>query len=323
MRCSSPLAGSRPSASPARCGRRRRRSRSSTAAPPTSRPDSSTRTSIRTSAGDFPIRGCARRTRMREQWQGRTGDEHYAIEYAWTEAPVRLFWIELRHLLAGTTTLSGSGTRGRASQERELAGRSRLRLPRRHADVSLRHRLRDLLGPYLSLRRTGVRRSRVEPDAFRRKLPTRRTSRSERTVRRLSKAGSIWTTSRPTRAGVTRSSTASGLTPSSHRTRWGASPSRSSGSRTWPCTARSWTCRDAFQAGARIAIGSDWSYSGSYNLRQALGCAESVDGGQWGDRLPARDVWEMATGHGAYALGIEVQTGCAGAGDRRGSHGRR
>ena len=60
-------------------------------------------------SGGFPDPRMRPSYSHREQWQGRAGEEHYPIEYTRTEDPVLQFWIELRHLLAGTTTLGGSG----------------------------------------------------------------------------------------------------------------------------------------------------------------------------------------------------------------------
>ena len=60
-------------------------------------------------SGGFPDPGMRPAYSHREQWQGRAGDEHYPLKYARTEAPVQQLWIEFRHLLAGTTTLGGSG----------------------------------------------------------------------------------------------------------------------------------------------------------------------------------------------------------------------
>ena len=65
----------------------------------------------------------------------------------------------------------------------------------------------------------------------------------------------------------------------------------------------------ALQAGARVAIGTDWSYSGSYNLLEEFRCADKIDDTAWDDQLSGRDYWRMATEHGAYALGIEDVTG--------------
>ena len=37
----------------------------------------------------------------------------------------------------------------------------------------------------------------------------------------------------------------------------------------------------ALRAGARVAISTDWSYSGSYNLFEEFRCAEGVDRELW------------------------------------------
>ena len=65
----------------------------------------------------------------------------------------------------------------------------------------------------------------------------------------------------------------------------------------------------------RIAIGTDWSVSGSYNMLEELRCAAKLYGG--GSNSPALSsaaLWRMATGNGAYALGLEAVTGKLAAG---------
>ncbi len=60
----------------------------------------------------------------------------------------------------------------------------------------------------------------------------------------------------------------------------------------------------------RIAIGTDWSVSGSYNMLEELRCADELYGGGAGSPvLSSAALWRMATGNGAYALGLEAVTG--------------
>ena len=60
----------------------------------------------------------------------------------------------------------------------------------------------------------------------------------------------------------------------------------------------------------RIAIGTDWSVSGSYNMLEELRCAAELDGGRsGGPALSSAALWRMATANGAYALGLEAVTG--------------
>ncbi|MDE0680110.1 MAG: amidohydrolase family protein [Gammaproteobacteria bacterium] len=60
----------------------------------------------------------------------------------------------------------------------------------------------------------------------------------------------------------------------------------------------------------QIAIGTDWSLSGSYNMLEELRCANDLHGsGSGSPALSSADLWQMATGNGAYALGLEAVTG--------------
>ena len=61
--------------------------------------------------------------------------------------------------------------------------------------------------------------------------------------------------------------------------------------------------------GARIALSTDWSYSGSYNMLESFRCAKHVDNEQWGSRLSGREIWRMSTETPAYALNLEHAIG--------------
>ena len=65
----------------------------------------------------------------------------------------------------------------------------------------------------------------------------------------------------------------------------------------------------------RLAIGTDWSVSGSYNMLEELRCADELHGSASGSpALSSAALWQMATGNGAYALGLEAVTGKLAAG---------
>ena len=65
----------------------------------------------------------------------------------------------------------------------------------------------------------------------------------------------------------------------------------------------------------RIAIGTDWSVSGSYNMLEELRCADELHGNRSSHpALSSAALWRMATGNGAYALGLEAVTGKLAAG---------
>ncbi|MCY3812179.1 MAG: amidohydrolase family protein [Gammaproteobacteria bacterium] len=61
-------------------------------------------------------------------------------------------------------------------------------------------------------------------------------------------------------------------------------------------------------SGVRIALATDWSPSGSFNMREEVRCARQVASSAR-ISVPDRLLWEMATGHGAYALGLEHRFG--------------
>ena len=64
----------------------------------------------------------------------------------------------------------------------------------------------------------------------------------------------------------------------------------------------------ALEHGVRIALSTDWSPSGSFNMREEVKCARRV-AGEAGVTLPSEALWRMSTGNGAYALGLEDRFG--------------
>lgn len=66
---------------------------------------------------------------------------------------------------------------------------------------------------------------------------------------------------------------------------------------------------NVLETGARVALGSDWSFSGSYNVLEEIQCADRIDNVRWKDRLSGSDYWDMVTHAAAYSLGLEDVTG--------------
>ena len=260
-------------------------------------------------SGGFPDPRMRPAYTHREQWQGLAGDEHYPLEYARTEAPVQQFWIELRHLLAGTTTLGGSGAVAgllkNASWPDDPAYAYRADMqtfPYRTASETFS----GLTCPYDGPAPVAPASSPgFPPDAPYTPHIAEGTDCTAALEGRFyldhvaANPGRRYALIHGVGLDAASIERLGGLdvtlvwSPRSNLALYGATVD----------------VPDALQAGARIALGSDWSYSGSYNLLEELRCAESVDGALWGDRLSAQDLWEMATRHGAYALGIEGLTG--------------
>ena len=60
----------------------------------------------------------------------------------------------------------------------------------------------------------------------------------------------------------------------------------------------------ALESGVRVALSTDWSPSGSYNMREEVECAKRV--ARKADvALSNEELWRMSTSNGAYALGLE------------------
>ena len=64
----------------------------------------------------------------------------------------------------------------------------------------------------------------------------------------------------------------------------------------------------ALEIGVRIALATDWSPSGSFNMREEIRCARRVAKGS-GLELSGETLWGMATRNGAYGLGLEDRFG--------------
>jgi hypothetical protein len=69
-------------------------------------------------------------------------------------------------------------------------------------------------------------------------------------------------------------------------------------------------------AGATVALGTDWSPTGSYTMLGELRCADAFARARGSRALTGRELWRMATAGGATALGIDDATGAIEVGKR-------
>lgn len=245
----------------------------------------------------------------RDQWRGTAGSEYYKIDFVRTGEEVHQFWIELRHLLAGTTTIAGSG--GVKGLVKNVGARSgdeaRYSYLAEMKTFPYGEATQAFEGLSFPLAATESRDPDVDSPAGTPYVPhiaegTNCTAKIE------GKFYLDYVSKNPGR----RYSLIHGV---------GLIPSDVERLKDLDVTLI-WSPRsnivlygttvdipNALRAGARIAISTDWSYSGSYNLLEEFRCAENIDNAQWDDHLSESDYWRMATEHGAYSLGIENFTG--------------
>lgn len=62
-------------------------------------------------------------------------------------------------------------------------------------------------------------------------------------------------------------------------------------------------------AGVSVALGTDWSLSGSFNILDEMTCAKEVSQAKGTRPINGRELWRMVTIEAAAALGIESATG--------------
>ena len=261
------------------------------------------------SSGGFPDPRMRPSYTHRDEWQGNAGAEHYEIQWTRTEGPVRQFWVELRHLLAGTTTLAGSGAvagllknAGRQDEPAYVYSADTQVFPYGVATAAFSGLTCEHEGPAPLDPVLGPDFPATDPYTPHIAEGTNCTAALE------GRFFLDYVAANPGRRYALLHGV--GLDPSSIE-RLGSLDvtlvwSPRSNLALYGATV---DVPNALQAGARVAIGTDWSYSGSYNLFEEFRCAEGVDQGLWGDRLSGRDLWRMATEHAAYALGLERLTG--------------
>jgi large repetitive protein len=63
------------------------------------------------------------------------------------------------------------------------------------------------------------------------------------------------------------------------------------------------------RVGVNLALGTDWTASGSMNVLRELACADYLNREHYGSDLGDWQLWRMATEGGAEALGVEAATG--------------
>lgn len=61
--------------------------------------------------------------------------------------------------------------------------------------------------------------------------------------------------------------------------------------------------------GVVIAVGTDWTYSGSMNMLRELQCIDSLNKNYYGSHFSDYKIWRMATYNGAVALDLDSQLG--------------
>jgi 5-methylthioadenosine/S-adenosylhomocysteine deaminase len=65
----------------------------------------------------------------------------------------------------------------------------------------------------------------------------------------------------------------------------------------------------AVSKGINVALGADWSITGSHNLLDALRFADQYDNANWGNVLSDFDLVQMVTTHAAHALALDAVLG--------------
>jgi Amidohydrolase family len=72
---------------------------------------------------------------------------------------------------------------------------------------------------------------------------------------------------------------------------------------------RTLDARAAVDAGVTLALGTDWLFSGSVNLKREIACARAVNAKAFAGRFSDRDFWAMVTVNAALAAGRQGQIG--------------
>jgi hypothetical protein len=65
----------------------------------------------------------------------------------------------------------------------------------------------------------------------------------------------------------------------------------------------------ALAAGVLVALAPDWSIGGSQNLLDEMRFADAWDNAHWNNRLSPKDLFEMASPHGAEVLALQNRLG--------------
>ena len=245
----------------------------------------------------------------RYQWQGRAGDQYPEIAYSRIENDAQLYWIELRHLLTGTTTLAGNGAVpgllknvGSGDPETGFVYQADMKtfpfpqaidefknMPWPYDGISVQPQLTEdanLESPFVPHIAEGTDKiSRLEARFFLDYV-------ADNPGRRYAMIHGV---------GLNRGS-ASRLHSLDVTLIWAPRSNLALYGETVDVP-------HLIKNNARVAISTDWSYSGSFHMLESFRCAEHIDNELWGNQLSGRDLWLMATEHAAYALNLEHTIG--------------
>ena len=257
----------------------------------------------------------------RDEWipESGFGDGADKIRYQdGTDDAKTLFWIELRHLLAGTTLIAGSGAVRGLAKNVGSRQRPEYEVCRRHEDFSLRPGSDAAHPPIAVVSRPGHGSLSSGGDRGPSHGRTIRPARGGGHGPCRPVEGRFFLDYVATHKSLRRFSLIHGVgldsgdigrlgdldvtliwSPRSNVALYGETANI-------PALLRE---------NVRIAIGTDWSVSGSYNMLEELRCADELHGNRSSSpALSSADLWQMATGNGAYALGLEGVTGKLAAG---------
>lgn len=245
----------------------------------------------------------------RYQWQGKAGDQYAEIAYAAVENDAQLYWIELRHLLSGTTTLAGNGAViglvknvGSGVSERGFVYEADMKtfpfpqaieefkgMPWPYDGPSVEPELTegtDLQSAFVPHIAEGTDHiSRLEAEFFL-DYASRNPGRRYSMIHGIGLSrSSVW---RLQNLDVTLI-----WAPRSNLILYGQTVD----------------VPHLRENGVRVALSTDWSYSGSFNMLESFRCAKHIADQKWHNALSPQDLWLMATEHGAYALNLEQAVG--------------
>lgn len=247
----------------------------------------------------------------RDQWRGTAGPEYRKLNFVRTGEEIHQFWIELRHLLSGTTTIAGSGgVAGLVKNAGDPGDKAKYFYPAEMRTFPYKEATQEFEGLSCPLAPTESRDPRSDfleledkppyvPHIAEGKNCTAKIEGkfyldyvSKNPGRRYSLIHGVGL-SQPDVERLKDLDVTLIWSPRSNVALYGTTVD----------------VPNALRVGARVAISTDWSYSGSYNLLEEFRCAEHIDNAKWNDHLSESDYWRMATEHGAYSLGVEKLTG--------------
>ena len=258
----------------------------------------------------FPDPNMERNYTHRDQWQGKAGSKHYKIKYEEKAEDISVFWVELRHLLAGTTTLAGTGAvaglvknvNGPPDEQRYAYRVDMQTFPYGTATAELAKqscpftgkvprepRLREhfpMHKPYVPHIAEGTNCTAELEGQFYLDYVARNPGRRYALIHGV---------------GLHQSSLER-LADLDVTLIWSPRSNVALYNKTVDIP-------KVLKSGARVALSTDWSYSGSYNMLEEFRCADTIDNSMWGNQLSGHDYWRMVTVQGAYALGLEKITG--------------